>query len=42
VLALLASGTLHTIAVRARAQVPRAELDAIVDGALDVMCGPKK
>ena len=26
VLALLASGTLHTIAVRARAQVPRAEL----------------
>ena len=42
VLALLASGTLHTIAVRARAQVPRAELDAIVNGALDVMCGPKK
>ena len=41
-LALLASGTLHTIAVRARAQVPRAELDAIVSGALDVMCGPKK
>ena len=42
VLALLASGTLHTIAVRARAQVPRAELDAIVNGAVDVMCGPKK
>jgi AcrR family transcriptional regulator len=42
VLALLASGTLHTIAVRARAQVPRAELEAIVQGALDVMCGPKK
>lgn len=41
-LALLASATLHTIAVRARAQVPRAELDAIVAGALDVMCGPKK
>ena len=39
VLALLASATLHTIAVRARAQVPRAELDAIVKGALDVMCG---
>ena len=42
VLALLASATLHTIAVRARAQVPRAELEAIVHGALDVMCGPNK
>src|SRR6195256_4179074 len=42
VLALLAAATLHTIAVRARAQVPRAELEAIVNGALDVMCGPKK
>src|SRR5882762_5306420 len=39
VLALLASATLHTIAVRARAQVPRVELEAIVNGALDVMCG---
>jgi AcrR family transcriptional regulator len=42
VMALLASATLHTIAVRARAQVPRAELEAIVNGALDVMCGPNK
>jgi TetR/AcrR family transcriptional regulator, copper-responsive repressor len=42
VLALLASATLHTIAIRSRAQVPRAELDAIVKGALDVMCGVKK
>jgi TetR/AcrR family transcriptional regulator, copper-responsive repressor len=42
VLALIASAALHTIAVRARAQVPRAELEAIVNGALDVMCGPKK
>jgi TetR/AcrR family transcriptional regulator, copper-responsive repressor len=41
-LALLASATLHTIAVRARVQVPRAELDAIVAGALDMMCAPKK
>jgi TetR/AcrR family transcriptional regulator, copper-responsive repressor len=39
VLAHLASATLHTIAVRARAQVSRAELDAIVKGALDLMCG---
>ena len=42
VLAHLASGTLHTVAVRARAQMPRAELDAIVKGALDVMCGNPK
>jgi TetR/AcrR family transcriptional regulator, copper-responsive repressor len=41
VLAHLASATLHTIAVRARAQVSRAELEAIVKGALDVMCGPQ-
>ena len=39
VLAQLASATLHTVAVRARAQVSLAELDAIVKGALDVMCG---
>ena len=41
VLAQLASATLHTIAVRARAKVPRVELDAIVKGALDVICGAK-
>jgi len=40
-LALLASATLHTIAIRSRAKVPRAELDAIVKGALDVMCAVK-
>jgi AcrR family transcriptional regulator len=38
VLAKLASATIHTIAIRARAKVPRAELDAIVKGALDVIC----
>jgi len=37
VLAQLASATIHTIAIRARAQVPRKELEAIVKGALDVM-----
>ena len=37
VLASLASATIHTIAIRARAQVPRAELEAIVNGAIDVM-----
>src|SRR5215470_8675802 len=34
----LASATLHTIALRARARVPRKELEAIVNGAIDVMC----
>jgi hypothetical protein len=39
VLAQLASATLHSIAIRARARVPRRELEAIVKGAIDVMCG---
>jgi AcrR family transcriptional regulator len=39
VLAHLASATLHTIAIRARARVPRKELEAIVKGAIDVMVG---
>ncbi|WP_027579775.1 TetR/AcrR family transcriptional regulator [Bradyrhizobium sp. Ai1a-2] len=34
----LASATLHTLALRARARVPRKELEAIVNGAVDVMC----
>jgi TetR/AcrR family transcriptional regulator, copper-responsive repressor len=39
VLAQMASATLHTVAIRARAQVPRKELEAIVNGAIDVMLG---
>jgi AcrR family transcriptional regulator len=41
VLAQLASATLHTVAIRARAGVSRKELEAIVKGALDVMLGAK-
>jgi TetR/AcrR family transcriptional regulator, copper-responsive repressor len=41
-LAQIASATIHTIAVRARARTPRAELEAIVNGAIDVMCGVSK
>ena len=41
VLAQLASATIHTVAIRARAGVPRKELEAIVKGALDVMLGEK-
>ena len=37
VLAQLASATIHTIAIRARARVSRGELEAIVAGAIDVM-----
>jgi AcrR family transcriptional regulator len=39
VLAQLASATIHTIAIRARARTPRKELEAIVKGAIDVMIG---
>jgi AcrR family transcriptional regulator len=39
VLAQLASATIHTIAIRARARVPRKELEAIVKGAIDVIVG---
>ena len=37
VLAQLASATVHTIAVRARVRVPRKQLEALVNGAIDVM-----
>ena len=37
VLAQLASATIHTIAIRARARTPRKDLEAIVKGAIDVM-----
>lgn len=40
VLAQVASATIHTIAIRARARMPRKQLDAIVKGAIDVMIGP--
>jgi AcrR family transcriptional regulator len=42
VLAQLASATIHTIAIRARAQVPRKDLEAIVKGAIDVMVGKRQ
>jgi len=41
VLAQLASATIHSIAIRARARAPRDELEAIVEGTLDVLLGPK-
>ncbi|HEY3680547.1 MAG TPA: TetR/AcrR family transcriptional regulator [Bradyrhizobium sp.] len=41
VLAQLASATIHTVAIRARAGVPRKELEAIVKGAIGLMVGAK-
>jgi len=41
-LAYLASATLHTLAVRSRAGLPRKELDALVDAAIGVICAPAK
>jgi AcrR family transcriptional regulator len=38
-LAMLASATLHTLAVRSRAGAARGALQAIVDAAVDVICG---
>jgi hypothetical protein len=40
-LAYLATGTLHTLAIRSRAGIPRKELDTLVDAAIKVICaGP--
>jgi AcrR family transcriptional regulator len=39
-LARMASATIHTLSVRARARYPRAELVPIVDDAVATICGP--
>ena len=38
-LAQVATATLHTIAVRSRAGVPRRQLEALAAGAIEVICG---
>jgi TetR/AcrR family transcriptional regulator, copper-responsive repressor len=38
-LAYLATGTLHTLAIRSRAGMPRTELDALARAAIAVICG---
>jgi TetR/AcrR family transcriptional regulator, copper-responsive repressor len=40
-LARIASGTIHTLSIRARARIPRAELLPIVDDAVALICGPE-
>jgi AcrR family transcriptional regulator len=39
-LARIASATIHTLSIRARARIPRAELLPIVDDAVTTICGP--
>jgi len=41
-LARVAAATLHSLSIRARARVPRAELTPIVDDAIVTICGPEK
>ncbi|KQW21183.1 TetR family transcriptional regulator [Afipia sp. Root123D2] len=38
----VASAMFHTLAIRARAGVPRAELEALVRGTIDLIAGPAK
>jgi len=38
-LARMASATIHTLSVRARARLPRAEIEAIVEDAVLTICG---
>jgi AcrR family transcriptional regulator len=42
ILAQLASATLHTLALRSRAGASRAELEALADGAVALICGPPR
>jgi len=41
-LARIASATIHTLSIRARARLPRAELEAIVEDAVATICGPER
>jgi AcrR family transcriptional regulator len=39
-LARMASATIHSLSIRARARIPRAEIEPIVDDAVTTICGP--
>jgi TetR/AcrR family transcriptional regulator, copper-responsive repressor len=39
-LARLAAATIHTLSIRARARIPRAEILPILDDAARTICGP--
>ncbi len=40
-LARLAGATIHTLSIRARAQIPKADILPIIDDAVRMICGPK-
>ena len=40
-LARVASATIHTLSIRARARIPRADLTPIIDDAVTTICGPE-
>ena len=40
-LARMASATIHTLSIRARARIPRAEIAPIIDDAVTTICGPE-
>lgn len=42
VLSQIAASTIEAIAIRSRARVPRAELEVIAKGTVDLICGPKR
>lgn len=42
VLSQIAASTIETLAIRARARLPRAELEAIASGTVDLICGASK
>lgn len=41
-LAKVATATLYTLAIRARAGQPRTQLQAMIDAGVDAICGPRK
>jgi TetR/AcrR family transcriptional regulator, copper-responsive repressor len=41
-LALMVSAIIHTLSIRARARIPHAEIEPIVDGAVQTICGPAR
>ncbi len=41
-LARVATATIHTLSIRARARIPRAEIAPIIDDAVTTICGPER
>jgi len=41
-LALIASAAIHTLSIRARAGIPRAAIEPIIDDAVQTICGPSR